>query len=807
MNCRNGFGAMAWGLSLSFLLPAAAGLAASPGMDHESAARILADWRSSLSTDPRFTEIEKNEAVVAELQEALLAPWARAWRARDAASFAGLLEAEAAVPDLAGAKRESFRDRDGILESRASLRAVRPASSEIARYLGGFSSVEDVSLEAVRIERSDSGAVLSLRYDLRGGAGGERRNDRAELRVRCRKTAAGWRIAEVSAPALETLTARAPSFVDGTKEAGLDSAPVWPRLEAIRRGGYGTAVGDYDGDGSPDIYLGAWGAGTLYRNDGGGRFLEATEGAGIGKDKMVKAAAFSDLDGDGKQDLALVRFVEDPSKDFVLYRGKGGGRFEPGLDPLTRAKAYDRSMPMAIADFDLDGRLDLWLGFPGVKDFSTMSPGRPTVTPQGLFRNQGDGRFSDDTDRWGRLGAVCRLYPHNALASDLDADGRPDLLVVDDRANLSPIYRNLGEGSFMQSSDRMGVANWGWGMTVSAADYDGDGLQDLFYSNIDFTAAQRILNSRPQAGSEEERFVLGMLRNVAAGNRLFRNLGGWKFEEVTDRAGLRWAGEGAGGAEWVDYNNDGLMDLYVVNGLWSGPEESRDVSSLFIRRYLQRMADDPASAREVDPEEPTLMALLQGFRGTLGADVAAPAAAHPTLSLGGGQRNRLFRNNGDGTFTEIGYLAGVDRVEDGYMAAVADVDRDGRQDLVLRNGDPAVPGMRMPTLVLLRNVHPAGNRSLTVLLEGEGANRDAIGARLTAWIGGRQLVREIRATAGTTQNERAAHFGLGGAQRVDRLEVRWPSGRSETLTGLKPGRFLLREGQGKVIEARLPKQP
>jgi hypothetical protein len=164
----------------------------------------------------------------------------------------------------------------------------------------------------------------------------------------------------------------------------------------------------------------------------------------------------------------------------------------------------------------------------------------------------------------------------------------------------------------------------------------------------------------------------------------------------------------------------------------------------------------------------------------------------PTYSLGGHQHNRLFRNNGDGSFTEVGFLEGADRIEDGYVVAPADVDGDGVQDLVLRNCDPA-PGVKMATVRLLRNTLP-GATSLTVALEGTQSNRDGVGAVVTATVGDRRHVREVRGTNGAVQTEPVAFFGLDGAKTVDRLEVRWPSGQVSVFSGVDSGHVRLKEG-------------
>ena len=137
--------------------------------------------------------------------------------------------------------------------------------------------------------------------------------------------------------------------------------------------------------------------------------------------------------------------------------------------------------------------------------------------------------------------------------------------------------------------------------------------------------------------------------------------------------------------------------------------------------------------------------VLREFKGSL-TNAATPDGKLPSLSMGGYQRNKLYRNNGDSTFTEVGYLEGADRIEDGYMTATADIDGDGRQDLILRNADPA-PGRHFATLTVLKNDGAQG-KSLALFLRGDKSNRDGIGALVTATVGDRRIVREIRSVGG-----------------------------------------------------------
>jgi len=599
---------------------------------------------------------------------------------------------------------------------------------------------------------------------------------------------------------MDTLTAKTAAFVDVTPGSGLDSFPIYQRIEAIRRGGYAVAVGDYDGDGRPDLYLGAWGAGKLYRNLGNGKFQDVTSTSGLAEDTLVKAAAFVDLRNRGRKDLVLSRFAKDGSEEVVIYENVGNGRFHRMDNALARATKYDRAMPMSIADFNHDGLLDLYVGFPGERDFTVLDSKQQTLAPQGVFFNRGDGTFEDATERTGinrRLAQMNPIYPHASVAADWDGNGKVNLVVVDDRRHTNPIFSVNQNGTFQDVSNSLGIHNKGWGMGVAVGDFNGDGLQDVYLTNVDFLASKRMASDLPQA------------QNLYSGNHLFLNQGGGKFREVTGEAGVGWAGQGAGGATWLDYDNDGLLDLYLVNGLWTGPGR-QDMASLFVRDYLaeSQLAKQEVASNNFDDagllglrsaeSSHLIMSALTDFRGDLRTPQAAGSNNQPSLSMGGRQHHCLFRNNGDGTFTEVGYLAGVDRTEDGYVAAVADLTQSGKTDLILRNADPGTKQLQFPSVVVLRNTNNSGNHFLRVTLRGDGhkSNRDAVGATVWLWANGHQQSRQIQTLAGATQSEMAASFGLGQATRVDRLKVRWPSGKTQTWTGLPVDRAIaLEEGK------------
>ncbi len=759
------------------------------------------------------------ETLAGTLKRTTLTDLRRALGSRDADSFARSFAPGATWPDLGGAARSVKREVGGLREL-AWTPSGLGGTEDLTAYLQGWSSVASVELELVALKPAGEAAEGTIAFDLRGvDAAGVRRQDRGRLSARFARKDGRWLIAGLSASGpVETIVAvagRKPAFEDTTASSGL-TVPQVDRREALRRGGYALAVADMDHDGRSDVLVGNWGPVQLFRNTGE-RFEDVTAKSGLQGETLVKSAAFADLDGDKLSDIVLVRFVDsaeapsegsDPNEgrpgagDVVVYRNLGDGRFERKGDVLMRNHVYDRAMPLAIADFDGNGTLDLYVGFPGARDFTndlSNSGGSKDKLHQGLWLNDGKWGFIEKPAALTGT-APDAIFPHAVLATDFTGDARPELLVVDDSGHPSPLYRNDGKGNLAQIPKDQSLDVAAWAMGASAADFDGDGANDLVMTSIMLGGGLRLEQWMASQASVPE--VVKLKNNLATrGMFLLRNDGRGKFEDVTAQSGLAWAGAAPAGAEWFDYDNDGRLDLYVANGLWTGGEEDAEPFFNLIvhdRTYREKHLTDLAMSLPgvTGPAANPVLQILREFRGTLADPKAPPTSDKPTLSLAGHQRNRLFRNNGDGTFTDVAWLENADRIEDGYVMAPADLDGDGDQDLVLRNCDPA-PGISFPVVVELRNTG-IGGRSLTVSLEGAGKNPDGIGARVTARIGGKSLTREIRSVNGASQTEAVAFFGLGTNERVDGLSVLWPSGRVEQFPGAAAGRTVLREGAGKA---------
>jgi len=740
--------------------------------------------------------VQKQEKAVAGIEKDVILPFEAAMLGLDAGSIKSLLAENAKIDGLRVLDdTELIREIKEIIERRG----VPGTEGDFDTYLNDFTEAEFFNMELHNVNLVDAGIVVCHVFvDFRAKSHGLMRHDRGWATLTVVDVNGTWKISKFEMPEQEVLTTAQPAFADVTAEAGLDTVPLFERLEALRRGGYAITVGDVDADGDADVYVGGWGKSQLYRNNGAGKFENVTEQANLGKVDRVKAAALVDLDNDGDKDFILSRFIDDKSEDLLLYLNDGTGKFEEQPQAITKDLDYDRAMPLTVADFNNDAKLDLYVGFPGARDFTYLDAKPNSLNTHGLFMNDGltEGiHFSDATLASGldvkpseRVGLAA--YPHASVKADFDGDGKVDLMIADDRRGVSQVFKNDGSASFDEVSNQANLQNSGWAMGVAVGDYDNDGLPDIYYSNIDFLAAKRISSALGEEGV-----------NTFHGNKLYRNLGNGQFEDVTATAGVGWAGEATAGSMWLDYDNDGDLDLVVLNGLWTGPGD-QDLSSMFNQAYMAEVliektdisrAQAPLDVDAISLRNPVfnnmIIQTLMHYSGDL-TDVAGKTEAQiPSLSLGGNQRHAVFRNNGDGSFTEVSYLLGLDSIDDGYMPAFADVNADGKLDILVRNCDPGTVHYQYPSLRLFENRMADAGNGLRIEVVGDGvnSNRDAVGTKIQVRIGDTVMVREIDTVAGASQSEMAAFFGLGANTVADEVTITFPSGKQQVHQNLAMG--------------------
>ncbi|MCC5822846.1 MAG: FG-GAP-like repeat-containing protein [Phycisphaerales bacterium] len=498
----------------------------------------------------------------------------------------------------------------------------------------------------------------------------------------------------------------APVFRLVTHEAGLSNATFipnagYPGENAFMAGG--VAVGDFNNDGLPDLFVPAGGSGPdkLYINQGDGTFVDEAPLWGVNRWTRAAGVAVGDFNNSGYLDIFVVNYGDFPFPPAVgrciLYENQGPdehGRWR-FVDVAAQAGVHHvfgvvGGMGAAFGDFDLDGRLDLfvstWIAHPGGNR---------------LFRNNGDGTFANVSQILPPEPSPLRGFTPNF--ADIDGDGWPDLLLTND-FRTSRLYRNQGtqpDGSFAfeNITQAAGISHDCFGMGSVLADLDGDGVLDWFMSDI----------YRPMS-------------NPPCGNTLYRGLGNDpdglpRFDNTAAQAGVLDSGW-AWGVTAFDANNNGWTDLAVTGG-W------------------------PAW-----PSTPT----------------------------------RLYMNRGDGTFADRAAQAGVAWVGQGRGLVHLDYDADGRVDLlIVSNGGQAR---------LYRNETPNPGRFLRIDFDTDAhpclAPR-GVGTRVRVTAGGRTQTQLLDSrTTYLSQSEQTLHFGLGDAEIIDSVEIRWADGSTETLFDVQP---------------------
>lgn len=593
------------------------------------------------------------------------------------------------------------------------------------------------------LERSGKGSLVLLLEPLASWLGGSRASALEEK--------LGNRQANPVAGAVK--------FVDVTREAGLSharnvSGKPGEKKYLLETMGCGVAFIDFDNDGWLDIFLvNGWSLPDqasevkpchyLFRNNRDGTFTDVTKEAGITHEGWGQACCAGDYNNDGYVDIFVSYWGHN-----ALYKNNGDGTFtEVAREAGVYGETGKWGAGCCFLDYDRDGYLDIFVASYVQFDWKSAPPPGSDATciyrdikvlcgPQGfsggtntLFRNRGDGTFEDVSEQagvtkprglpfsvfqpkaWRPVGS----YGMGVVAADFNNDGWPDIYVACDTAP-SLLYLNNGDGTFREvgveagcAFDENGAALGGMG--AAAGDYDRDGWLDIVRTNF----SDQITT-------------------------LYKNNGDGTFHDASLQAGLgvntRYVGFGVG---FIDYDNDGWKDIFIVNG----------------HVYSQ----------------------LEG------------KGLHVTYK----QRKILYRNLGNGRFADVTASAGdallVPAVSRG--CAFGDFDNDGDVDVIINNLDDP------PTL--LRNDGGNRNHSVLIHLIGTRSNRSAIGARvkITTPDGAEQIDEVMSGSGYYSQNDLRLHFGLGQHRTVTELEVRWPSGRRDVFHNLPSDAIVtIVEGEG-----------
>ncbi len=364
-------------------------------------------------------------------------------------------------------------------------------------------------------------------------------------------------------------------------------------------------------------------------------------------------------------------------------------------------------------------------------------------------------------------------YSFACAWGDYNSDGWPDLYVANDfgRNNL---YRNNGDGTFTAVSADAGVEDVGAGMSACWFDFDNDGKQDIYVSNMWSPAGMRVSVQKCFHEKEPEN-IRALYRQHARGNSLYRNEGNGHFQNVSDQAGVE-VGRWAWSSDAWDFDHDGYADLYIANGYISGPD-TRDLSSFFWRQVVAKSPQNP------NP----LLNYEQGWS-------AINELIRSDASWSGRDRNIFYVNNHDGTFSEVSGTVGLDFPDDSRSFVLADLDHDGRLEVVLKNRNA-------PQLRILRNAMKNLDPSIAFRLRGKTSNRDGIGASVTVEAGELRQTKYLQAGSGfLSQHTKELFFGVGKAQGTVRANIRWPSGLTQAFEHLPVNhRIEIEEGSEKFL--------
>jgi hypothetical protein len=510
--------------------------------------------------------------------------------------------------------------------------------------------------------------------------------------------------------------------------------------------GASVSIVDYDRDGWNDIYVTNSSPGSknhLYRNLGNGHFVDVAEALGIADlnqpgTGVCMGAVWADYDNDGYPDLLVYKWGKPE-----LFHNDGGKHFTRVTEG-SGLPAWINAGAATWIDYDGDGLPDLFIAGYWADPVRLEQTDTTRVMPDSfeyatnggrkwLLKNLGGGHFQDVT---AAAGITSTRWTLAVLAADLNGDGWPDLFLANDYG-VSELYLNVpgpdGRRQFKEIGAAAGIGRRPKsGMNASLGDILNAGEEAIYVSNISEPGVLVQGNNlwMPDAPHSTHYTNLASVMGV--------ELGGWSF-----------------GAQFGDLNNDGHLDLYLVNGYVSGK---------------------PGSSYWYDFSQ------ITGGNARIISD-AANWPAMGGRSLAGAQSKHLWLNAGDGRFEEVSQPLGVTDTYDGRAVALADLENNGALDIVVANqGGP---------LLLYRNTVAPGRDWIELELEGVKSNRGALGARVTVYWRGQQQEQQVVAASGyAAQNEHRLHFGLGPRAVIDHITVQWPSGQLQNLPAPPVDRLL-----------------
>ncbi len=531
--------------------------------------------------------------------------------------------------------------------------------------------------------------------------------------------------------------------------------------------GAGVAVGDIDNDGRPDLFFaGNMVSSRLYLNKGEMRFEDITTAAGVRTSRWATGVTMADINSDGWLDVYVAvsgpPWAKGADRTNQLFINNHDRTF---TESAAKYGVADSSFTThsALLDYDRDGCLDLFLLNNAPTDFARGDGGMGSANRKGqspgslnvLYRNDCHGHFTDVSLQAGIVPVPG--YGLGVAVADINGDSWPDIYVSNDIGPNDVLYVNNRDGTFTdkaaQSLKHTSLA----GMGVDIADFNNDGWPDIVQVDMwpsDLTRRKRMSGFATYDGQLAAR-SRGIREDVSANVLQLSNgvtpSGDVVFSDVAQMAGVA-ATDWSWSALFADFDNDGLKDIFIGNGY---PKAVNDLDYQTAANGAVRAGDTQRALK--------LLSDLYAYE----------------------LPNYVFRNNGDLTFSDQSKAWGIDKPGFAYGAAYADLDGDGKLDLVVNNIDGPAS--------IYHNVRPTDetHHFLAIRLQGDSLNTHGIGASIALSAGGvQQHLYNAPSRGFMSSMDGPLHFGLGGANRVDTVAVVWPDGRRQLLTNLAADRVV-----------------
>ena len=535
----------------------------------------------------------------------------------------------------------------------------------------------------------------------------------------------GFTLQEVAQASGVNFTHQAPKL-----DSRLDH--IMPQVASM---GAGVSIVDFDRDGWSDIYVTNSGEGSknaLFKNMKDGSFKDVAADLGVADVNqpgtgVSMGAVWGDYDNDGYEDL----FVNKWGKP-ELFHNDAGQKFSRVTDKAKFPEWVNANTAIWF-DYDRDGRLDLFLGGYYAEDVNLWHLKSTKMMPESfeyaknggrkyLFRNLGGGVFEEVSQK---LGIDTRRWALAAVAADFRGSGNTDLFIANDYGISEQFFYDGRQFNEVGKDTGVGFSPKS-GMSAALGDILNTGRYSIYVSNI----------------SEEGVLIQGnnlwVPRDGTSGDGLrYDNLARAMDVEI---GGWSW------GAQFGDLNNDGMLDLYLANGYVSADRN---------QNYWYDFSK------------------IAGGNSAIISD-AAHWPAMEGRSLSGYQQKKVWLNDGAGKFVDVAQAVGASDLYDGRAVAMVDLWNRGVLDVVIAN-------QKGPLLIYKNNVTPE-NKWVAFELEGSASNRSAIGAEVRLFWNGHQQVQQVSGGSGfCAQNQRRLHFGIGKNPQLEKAEIRWPSGKVETI--------------------------